>query len=97
MNKSEFLQPNTFFRIGMPPCQVDIFAEIPGVDFDACWPDRVEVLVEAKGELFANVISAKDLIASKLASGREQDLADARAVRRAQQVRLRMLHKGDTP
>jgi hypothetical protein len=85
MSKSEFLEPGTFFRIGAPPCQVDIFPGIPGVQFEECWPNRVEVLLDAEGALSANFISAKDLIAAKTASGREQDLADAQAIRRAQQ------------
>lgn len=85
LNKSQFLQPGTFFRMGAPPCQVDIFPGIPGVQFETCWPKRLEVLVDAERALFANVISAEDLIAAKIASGRQQDLADAQAIRRAQQ------------
>jgi hypothetical protein len=84
MDLNQFLQPNTFFRIGAPPCQIDILPEIPGVQFEACWPNRVQVVLEAQNALFANVISAEDLIAAKIASGREQDLADAQAIRRAQ-------------
>ena len=85
MGKTEFLGPGTFFRIGAPPCQVDIFPDIPGVQFEACWPNRVEVLLDAENPLSANFISAEDLIATKIASGREQDFADAQAIRRAQQ------------
>ncbi len=85
MGKGQFLEPGTFFRIGAPPCQVDIFPDIPGVQFEACWPNRVEVLLDAEKPLSANFISAEDLIATKIASGREQDLADAQAIRRAQQ------------
>jgi hypothetical protein len=84
VDMSRFLEPDTFFRIGKPPCQVDIFPGIPGVQFEACWPNRVEVVVDAESALSANVISAEDLIAAKTASGREQDLADAQAIRRAQ-------------
>jgi hypothetical protein len=85
MDRSQFLEPGTFFRIGAPPCQVDIFPGIPGVQFDACWANRVEVLLDAETALSAYVISAEDLIAAKIASGRGQDLADAEAIRRAQQ------------
>ncbi len=85
MNKGQFLEPGTFFRIGAPPCQVDIFPGIPGAKFEECWPNRVEVLLDAESALSANVISAEDLIVAKTASGREQDLADAQAIRRAQQ------------
>jgi uncharacterized nucleotidyltransferase DUF6036 len=85
MKKSQFLQPSTFFRIGAPPCQVDIFPDVPGLQFEACWPKRVEVLLDAKNSFAANFISAEDLIAAKIASGREQDLADVQAIRRALQ------------
>jgi len=84
IEKNQFLQPGTFFRIGAPPCQVDIFPGIPGVEFEACWPNRVEVRLDASNALSANLISAEDLIAAKIASGREQDLADAQAIRKAQ-------------
>jgi hypothetical protein len=82
MEKSDFLKPGTFFRIGAPPCQVDIFPEIPGVRFEECWPNRLEVPLEKGSAYF---ISVECLIAAKKASGREQDLADIRAIERAQQ------------
>jgi hypothetical protein len=89
MDKTRFLEAGTFFRIGAPPCQIDIFPEIPGVEFEACWPNRVVVGLDAESTLSANVISAEDLIAAKIASGREQDLADAQAIRRAQRQKPR--------
>ncbi len=84
MDKSHFLEPGSFFRIGAPPCQVDVFPGIPGVQFEACWPNRVEVVLDTESGLSANFISAEDLIAAKVASGREQDVADVQAIRRAQ-------------
>lgn len=83
IDKNKFLEHGTFFRIGAPPCQIDIFTEIPGVRFEACWPRRLEVPLDPSG-LSASFISAEDLVAAKIASGREQDIADAHAVRRAQ-------------
>ena len=85
MDKNRFLEPATFFRIGAPPCQVDIFPEIPGIEFETCWANRLEVPLDAQNSLSANFISAEDLIAAKTATGREQDIADVQAVRRAQQ------------
>jgi len=85
IKKSEFLAPNTFFRIGVPPCQVDIFPGIPGVNFEECWTNRVEVPLDEESNLVAAFISAEDLIAAKTASGREQDIADVRAIRKAQE------------
>jgi len=87
LEEKEFLQPDTFFRVGSPPCQIDILPGIPGVEFNRAWPNRLEVLLDDRRRLLANVISAEDLIASKLASGRKQDLADVEAIRRAQKGR----------
>jgi len=84
IDKRQFLEPGAYFRFGAPPSQIDIFPKIPGVEFEACWANRVEVMVYAEKSLLANFISAKDLIAAKIASGREQDLADVQAIRRAQ-------------
>jgi hypothetical protein len=84
LDRSQFLRPSTYFRIGAPPGQVDIFSAIPGVQFEACWPKRVEVRLDGESDLYAKVISAEDLIAAKIASGREQDLADVQAIKRAQ-------------
>jgi hypothetical protein len=84
-DKSQFLEPGTFFRIGAPPCQVDIFPEIPGIEFEPCWANRLEVPLDAESSFFANFISANDLIAAKVATGREQDMADVQAIRRALQ------------
>ena len=90
IQKSQFLEPGTFFRIGAPPCRIDIFPGIPGVQFDECWQNREEVLLDEENSFSVNVISAADLIAAKIASGREQDLADAQAIRRAQQQKPKL-------
>ena len=77
----EFADPNSFFRFGRDPKGFDVLPTIPGVDFDAAWEKRIEVLIDPASGLKANFISAADLLASKLASGRPQDLADADAIR----------------
>ena len=78
--KSDFLKPGSFFRIGAPPCQMDIFPDVPGIRSEDCWPNRMEVPLETG---IAQFISAEELIAAKRASGREQDLADIRAIETA--------------
>ena len=87
--KEQFLEPGTYFRVGAPPCQVDIFREIPGVEFETCWANRVEVLLDVEDPFSANFISATDLIAAKVATGRVQDLADVQAIRSARQPKGR--------
>ena len=79
----DFTDRNSFFRFGREPKGFDILPAIPGVDFDAAWERRVETVIDTSTGLKANFISADDLIASKLASGRPQDLADADAIRKA--------------
>ena len=82
----DFADRGSFFRFGRDPQGIDILPDIPGVDFDAAWERRVESVVDPATGLKANFISADDLIASKLASGRPQDLADADAIRKAAQT-----------
>lgn len=83
LRPEDFTDRNSFFHFGRDPKGFDILPNIPGVDFDAAWERRVETVIDAATGLKANFISAQDLIASKLASGRPQDLADADAVRKA--------------
>lgn len=82
IDKRTFLEAGTFFRLGIPPCQIDIFTAIDGVTFEECWTNRFELQLEPEG--VAQFISVGDLIKNKLASGRPQDLADAEAIERAQ-------------
>jgi hypothetical protein len=81
----DFTDCGSFFRFGREPNGFDILPFIPGVDFDAAWERRVETVVDTATGLKANFISAEDLIASKLASGRPQDIADVYAIRKARE------------
>jgi len=83
----DFTDRKNFFRFGRDPKGFDILPDIPGVDFDAAWERRLEIVVDAATGQKANFISADDLIVSKLASGRPQDLADADAVKQALRLR----------
>jgi hypothetical protein len=65
---------------------VSIFFPI-GVDFEAAWPRRVEAVIDVKLGLKVFFISAEDLVTSKLAAGRPQDLADVDAIRKAQRTK----------
>jgi hypothetical protein len=91
----DFADRGSFFRFGHDPHGFDILPDIPGVDFDAAWERRVEGVIDQKSCLKAFFISAPDLIASKLAAGRPQDIADAEAVRRAAEAQLPQ--PGDRP
>ena len=87
LTPADFAEPGPFLRMGRDPVAVDILSEIPGIDFDAAWERRVEHVIDAASGLKANFICADDLIASKLAAGRPQDIADAAAIQKAAESR----------
>lgn len=79
----DFADRSSFFRFGREPHGFDILPDIPGVDFEAAWKRRVEGVIDPATGFKAYFISADDLIASKLASGRLLDLGDVDAIRKA--------------
>jgi len=81
LKPEDFIEKGTFYRMGHPPLMVDIFSEISGVDFDIAWEKRIEAEI-SKG-LTVSLIDAENLIASKLATGRPEDLADVAVLQRA--------------
>lgn len=58
---------------GSPPLRVDILQKVPGVEFTESWNRRA---VMRLGELDVDVLNLAELIASKRAAGRPQDLLD---------------------
>ena len=87
LTPADFAEEGPFFRMGNAPIGVDVLTKIPGIEFDAAWQRRVEDVIDEKTGLKAGFISADDLIASKQAAGRLQDLADVDAVQKAQRLR----------
>jgi len=71
----------TTFQIGQPPARIDILQQIDGITFDEAWANRLQGLID--GQIQAVVISRDDLIRNKLATGREQDMLDAKKLRAA--------------
>lgn len=65
--------------MGHPPVRVDFLKDAPGVTFSEAWAGRV---ADTWDGVLVMVISREDLIRSKRASGREQDLIDARNLER---------------
>ncbi len=83
LTSADFAEPGPFFRMGREPVGVDILTAIPGVEFDAAWPRRVEAVFDEEANMRANTISREDLLSAKRASGRRQDLADVEAIEKA--------------
>ncbi|MGD0732559.1 MAG: DUF6036 family nucleotidyltransferase [Terracidiphilus sp.] len=78
MTASDFMD-GSIFQMGQPPERIDILQQISGLDFDSAWEHRLEGFIDENTPVL--VISRDDLIRNKLASGREQDLLDAKKLR----------------
>jgi hypothetical protein len=74
LTEADFSEEGYFYQMGYPPVRVDIMMGIPGGEFEQAWLKRNEVDFDG---LLVPFISRQDLIVSKKASGRPQDLIDA--------------------
>jgi len=75
ISASDFELEGTVFQIGTAPIRIDIITRIAGLNFEEAM-HNINIM-EIDG-LQVPVISIEDLIKNKKASGRFQDLADAR-------------------
>lgn len=73
LTKSLFLEEGNVIRMGVPPMRLEIITSIDGVEFNACYRNKVEVEI---GNVHVNFISKADLIKNKRSSGRYKDLDD---------------------
>lgn len=73
MTPDDFTQEGYFYQMGKPPFRLDIMMSIPGLDFQQAYKNKIEVEI---GSVTIPFISRLDLIKSKKASGRPQDLID---------------------
>jgi len=83
---ADLIAKDCFFRMGNPPLMIDILSVASGVDFEAAWLRRESMTIDKKNKVRAWVISCEDLIQSKIAAGRPQDLSDVAALRTAADV-----------
>ena len=73
MTKDDFAHEGYFYQMGIPPVRVDILMSIKGLTFKEAWTRRVAVDFDG---ILVPFISKQDLITTKRASGRPQDLID---------------------
>ena len=81
LTEADFAEEGCFYQMGVPPMRVDLLMGIPGGNFEQAWRNRNEVDFDG---LIVPFISRQDLIASKRASGRPQDLIDADLLSKAE-------------
>lgn len=80
VTEADFASPGTQFNLGVPPCAVDLLTTIPGLEFEAAWPNRV---ISEENDFPIYYLGKADLIKAKKKAGRPQDLADLDELRRA--------------
>ena len=66
-------------RFGVSPIQIDIINEADGIEFEDCYSRKEKIIVE---DIEIPLISKKDLISNKKATGRLADLADIEKLER---------------
>ncbi len=74
MSAEDFARPGIILQIGVAPRRIDIITKIDGLTYDEASEDKE--IIEIEG-LAIPVISKKNLIINKLATGREKDRIDA--------------------
>lgn len=74
---TDFTRPGRVVQLGYAPLRIDLLSSIDGVEFEACFDRRVEIVVD---DLPVPFISLDDLRRNKASSGRPQDIADLAAL-----------------
>lgn len=80
LTPEDFAHEGYFYQMGIPPVRVDILMSIPGLSFEEAWERRENIDFDGVQMSF---ISKRDLIITKRASGRPQDILDADALEQA--------------
>ncbi len=76
----DFTNSDLIFQIGIAPHRIDIIMGVKGVNFAEAWSRRVEAKFE---DQTMDLICKSDLMISKQAAGRPQDLIDLEELRKS--------------
>ena len=79
VTEADFADTGLQYMIGLSPCAIDFLTSISGLDFDEAWLSKKEFIAS---ECRVYYVSPRDLIISKRATGRTQDLADIEEILR---------------
>lgn len=67
------LEQKKVVRMGVPPFRLEILTTISGVDFPACYAERLQGVLD---DIDVSLISLSHLKVNKKASGRSKDITD---------------------
>lgn len=78
LTMDDFLRPDLVLQLGRPPNRIDLLTSITGVSIDEAWNERVAGELDGLPVFF---LGRDTLLRNKEATGRDQDIADARKLR----------------
>ncbi len=84
LKKEDFLQHGYISQIGYPPLRIDILNSIDGVAFEEAKKEMQQTKVAE--DLTINFIGLAAFLKNKQASGRKQDIADIKEIKKLQQM-----------
>ncbi len=90
--KEDFLLPGYISQIGYPPLRIDILNTIDGIKFEEALAGMQSQQLE--DDLTINFIGLSDFLKNKQASGRKQDLADIKEIKKLQALPKAVKRKG---
>lgn len=70
---TDFSEPGSIIRMGVPPVRIELINEISGVTFDEVWITKV---TGKYGTVSVFYIGKQELLKNKKAAGRPKDVAD---------------------
>lgn len=79
VGETDFTDKEMVYQIGVEPNLIDIMMGIPGFEFPAAWANRES---STYGGIPICIIGREDLIQSKIAANRPQDLIDVENLKR---------------
>ena len=85
LTEEDFLDTENIIQLGYPPNRIDLLTDLSGVDFEACFAQKVTVDFEG---VPINFISLDDLIKNKESTKRTQDMADAEKLKKIKKNNL---------
>jgi len=79
LTEADFWKPRQIIQLGYQPMRIDIVTTVSGLEFEDAWANRV---TGKYGDVDCFFISKEDLIKKKQTSGRPQDIADIKFLKK---------------